>query len=74
MKYADLRKKTIFDLTTDSKVLDQIIAPEDKEFFIENVSETGRATTFLELAELTNDNELEKAVLLQFKEDLKEDE
>ena len=74
MKYLELRKKTIFDLSTDSKVLDQIVAPDDKEFFINNASDTGRAVTFLELAELTNNSELEKAVLEQFKDELKEDE
>lgn len=68
--YKDLRKKTIFDLSTDKNILDQIVPADEKEFFIENVSTEGRATTFLELAELTKDKELEKAVLQQFKDEL----
>ena len=70
MKYKDLHKKTIFDLTTHGDVLDQIVASELKDHFISNVSDTGRATSFLELAELTGNRELERAVLRQFKKEL----
>ncbi len=74
MKYENLRQKTIFDICSDKKILDEIILPEDKDFFIENVNYSGRAMTFLELAELTNNSELEKAVMKQFKQELTFDE
>ena len=74
MKYTDLRTKTIFDITDVESILSQIVNMRDKCFFINNVNNTGRASTFLELAEITSDKELEKAVLEQFKDELNEDE
>ncbi len=64
--YSNLQGKTFLDFTTDKSIIDQIIGDADKDFFRENVSISGRFFTFLELAELTNDKELEKATEQQF--------
>ncbi|MBV5348876.1 hypothetical protein JZU61_04370 [bacterium] len=74
MKYDNLKQKTIFDLTEDKEILDQIVAPGEKDFFLQNMTDNERAVTFLELADLTGDTDLEKATMEQFKDVLKKDE
>ena len=74
MKYLELRNKTIFDIGADIKSINQIVPLEDKDFFIEHITDIGRALTFLELAELTDDRELETATREQFREELLADE
>jgi hypothetical protein len=64
--YSNLQGKTFLDFTTDRNIINQIIFGIDDDFFRKNVSISGRFFTYLELAELTNDKELEKAAEQQF--------
>lgn len=64
--YSNLPDKTFLNFTTDQSIIDQILGDTDNDFFLKNISLSGRFLTFLELAELTNDKELHHEVEKQF--------
>lgn len=72
MKYNNLKNKTIFDITTDNKILNEVLpyVPKDvsKEQYYAGFyqNSTNLALAFLEIADLTNDDELRKATESQF--------
>lgn len=64
--YSDLRNKTFLDFTGDQAIVNRILVGEDVDTFRSTVSELGRCLTFAELAEITGDQDLTKAVEEQF--------
>lgn len=66
--YSNLKQKTFLDFTDDQKVIERILDGQDKETFLETVSEMGRYITFAELAEITADTALEQAIEEQFED------
>lgn len=71
MKYKDLSKKTVFDICKDAAVLKEITECSKAEYLeIVQKNPVERARSFMDLAERTNDKELEKAVRREFKKEL----
>ncbi|MDB4157958.1 hypothetical protein N9609_00555 [bacterium] len=67
----NLRKSTIFDLTTDTDIIvGEFGILESAEDYNKIVSIKTRIKDFLDLSELTNDSKLKEAVYKQFKEEL----
>lgn len=78
-KYENLRQKTVFDFCDDPKILQQIFwdygyTPEKKNALRKICEEsiTDKAVSFEDLADITENEELQKAVESEFKEILKE--
>lgn len=71
MNYDDLHKKTIYDFTTDAKVIDEITAGMTKAEYLTNIKEypVNNGFALSELAELTGNKELAAAVDEQYKEE-----
>jgi hypothetical protein len=76
-KKLDLRKATIFDLTTDPEIIKQFWEPNflcpTKEDYLnqtENSDERGTVLFLLELAAITHDNELREAIEKEFSTEL----
>lgn len=71
MDYNNLHKKTIYDFTTDAKVIDEITAGQTKEEYLANLKTTpvNNGLGLSELAELTGNKELTAAVEEQYKDD-----
>lgn len=68
--YSDIRNKTIFDFCKDEQtIVDLVVSKED---FFRDVKEYPllNAHVLIEYAELTNDDELLREVLLQYKTEL----
>ena len=73
MKYTNqnLRELTIFDLTTDINIIvDEFGIVETSESYAEGLSIQTRIKDFLDLAKLTKDTKLKKAVHSQFEKEL----
>lgn len=71
MKYDNLHKKTIYDFTTDAKLLDEVTAGMTKAEYLANIKEypVNNGFALSELAELTGNKELAAAVEEQYKDD-----
>lgn len=69
MKYDNLKSKTIFDFTTDTEIIEEITLMSKAEY-IEEVKKfpQNNCLDLLELAERTDNKELEKAVKEQYKD------
>lgn len=57
---SDLRKATIFDLTDDKDIINEVLGftPVDSQEFINSLDENGRIVGLYYLAEVTGDNDL----------------
>lgn len=71
MDYSNLKDKTIFDLCDDEDILDDI-AIVSKEEYLADIKSNPLANIFdmQDLAEMTEDKELMKAIKIQFKKEL----
>ncbi len=71
MNYDNLHKKTIYDFTTDTKVIDEITAGRTEAEYLANLTENPINNGFdlEELAEITGNKELAEAVAEQYKDD-----
>lgn len=78
-KYENLRQKTVFDFCDDPKILQQVFwdygyTPEEKAVLKKICEEsiTDKAVSFEDLADITENEDLRKAVESEFKEILKD--
>ncbi len=70
MKYDNLRNRTIYDFCDDPKILEEIaIIPKAKFLELLNDAPIQNGFSLLQLAEMTDNKELEKAVEKEYKED-----
>lgn len=70
MKYDNLRNKTIFDFCDDPNILDEIVIIS-KEKFLEHLKKNTVQNGFslLQLAEITDNDELGRAVEKEYNDD-----
>lgn len=69
----DLRKSTFLDLTSDSRVIEQVLGASDdlaKQSFFDSLDETNRAFTFAVYAEAVGDDALLSKVNTEFESEL----
>jgi len=67
----DLRNTTIFDLTSDKKIIsDEFGVSMSKKEYAEIISIETRIKDLLDFADLTNNKELKTAVLKEFENEL----
>jgi hypothetical protein len=67
MDYTDLRNKTIFDFTTNKKLIKEITGFSSKDEYLEGLDDTyDRSIDMQVLAEKTNNKELLNAVEKEF--------
>lgn len=64
--YSNLKNKTFLDFTNDEKIVEEILGGRDAQEFLSSITEWGRCTTFAALAEITEDEELDKEIGIQF--------
>ena len=70
MKYDNLRNRTIYDFCNDPGILEEIaIIPKAKFLELLKDSPIRNGFSLLQLAEMTDNKELEKAVEKEYKED-----
>lgn len=71
MNFDDLHKKTIYDFTTDAKVIDEITGGMTEAEYLANLTENpvNNGLDLEELAELTGNKQLAAAVAEQYKDD-----
>lgn len=71
MKYNNLHQKTIYDFTDNSGIIEQITLGSSKTDYLQNIKDNPENNGFdlKELAELTGNKELAKAVDEQYKDD-----
>lgn len=74
MNYDNLHKKTIYDFTTDAKVIAEITAGRTEAEYLANLTEypINNGFDLEELAEMTGNKELAVAVAEQYKDDFAE--
>ena len=63
--YSDLRNKTIFDFTDDTKIIEEILLGDSREKYLSDLTLDGRYIDFLELADITKNLKLEEAAVEQ---------
>lgn len=71
MNYDNLHKKTIYDFTTDDKIIDEITAGLSEAEYLANLTENPINNGFdlEQLAEMSGNKELAAAVEEQYKDD-----
>lgn len=70
MNYKDLRKKTILDFTSDTKIIDELVG--DPKLFLKNLTEQSRAFSLIDYAEFIKDKNMIEAVEQEFAKELSE--